>query len=97
LLQPEAGQRLYIPASPAEAGEGVYGGYSNDRRFEKSSTQSLWLNALDLCRYWACSEVGLEGWQLMPRLVAPAVLCIWHAADRRATFTSEWATNSMRQ
>ncbi len=73
----------------------MYGGYSNDRRFEKSSTQSLRLNALD----YAVIGPALrwEGWQLMPRLVAPAVLCIWHAADRWATFTSEWATNSMRQ
>jgi quinoprotein glucose dehydrogenase len=38
-----------------------------------------WLYALILAgtTIWALAEVGLDGWALIPRLVAPAVLGIW--------------------
>ena len=39
----------------------------------------LWLYGLVLVGtiIWAIGEVGLDGWQLMPRVVAPAVLGVW--------------------
>jgi quinoprotein glucose dehydrogenase len=39
----------------------------------------LWIYALVFVGtvLWALAEVGLDGWKLMPRIVAPAVLGIW--------------------
>ncbi len=41
--------------------------------------QGLWLYGLVLVGtlFWAISEVGLDGWKLMPRLFTPAILGIW--------------------
>ncbi len=37
----------------------------------------LYLVTFLMCVTWALTEVGLDGWQLMPRLLAPAVLGVW--------------------
>lgn len=41
--------------------------------------EALWLYALVLLGtvVWALAEVGLKGWELEPRLLAPLVLGIW--------------------
>lgn len=41
--------------------------------------EALWIYGLTFAAtlVWALTEVGLDGWQLVPRLIAPAVLGIW--------------------
>lgn len=41
--------------------------------------EGWWLYALVFVAtlLWALAEVGLDGWKLMPRLLAPAILLIW--------------------
>lgn len=41
--------------------------------------EALWIYGLTFATtlVWALTEVGLDGWQLVPRLIAPAVLGIW--------------------
>jgi len=45
----------------------------------RGKREGIWLFAavLALTLGWAISEVGLDGWSLIPRLVAPAVLGLW--------------------
>jgi len=63
--------------------------------------EALWLYALVFAAsvVWACSEVGLDGWQLMPRLIMPALLGLWismpwvtHKLDRgwRSRGSAPW-------
>jgi quinoprotein glucose dehydrogenase len=66
----------------------------------RSSGIWLYLITFLICVVWSLTEVGLDGWQLMPRLLAPAILGIWlcmpwvvrpiitAAAQRRSTLAA---------
>lgn len=59
--------------------------------FVAQRREALWFYGLVLAGtvLWAIAEVGFDGWKLMPRLFAPAVLGIW--------LCMPWVANALRR
>jgi quinoprotein glucose dehydrogenase len=79
------GSPYYALAGAATAGSGIL------FLLGRGEALSLYAAMLVATVGWALAEVGLDGWQLVPRLLAPALLGIWVALPgTRRHLTKTW-------